>query len=266
MKRQRAVLSMAIWVTMVYPLVGLAAKKKVAQPEAKKAETSSLLPKNDFSEEKVGAEPTSLTPAVGFWTIGLDENKRVLIVDGRKWEEGKASAGIAEKAKTLYGERYAEFLDGVKAYAYFPFVVAGYVKDFTDGEISVRFKPVSGRIDQAAGIIFNVQPNGDYLILRANALEQNLVLFKYVKGKRSRVKWISDVPVPSGKWQELRLVVSGKEVKGYLDGQERLQEKLPQTVSGKIGLWSKADSVTYFSDFTVKTADKKSALNLKGGV
>ena len=218
------------------------------------SKATNLLPLNSFSDEKPGAEPISFSPAVGYWTVGTDEGKKVLIVDGGKWEEGKASATIAEKAKTIYGERYAEFLDNVKAYAYFPFAVANYVNDFADGEISVSFKPISGRIDQAGGIIFNVKPNGDYLILRANALEQNLVLFKYVKGKRTRVKWISDVSVPTKKWQDLKLVVKGKDVLGYLDGKEYLKHTLPETVSGKVGLWSKADSVTYFKDFSVKPA------------
>ena len=216
------------------------------------SKATNLLPQNSFSEEKPGAEPTSFSPAVGYWTVGTDEKRNVLIVDGGKWEEGKASATIAEKAKAIYGERYAEFLDNVKAYAYFPFAVANYVDDFTDGEIAVSFKPISGRIDQAGGIIFNVKPNGDYLILRANALEQNLVLFKYVNGKRTRVKWISDVSVPNKKWQELKLTIKGKDVLGYLDGKEYLKHTLPENVSGKVGLWSKADSVTYFKDFTVK--------------
>ena len=75
---------------------------------------------NDFSTEAVGAEPTSFTPAVGNWSIGMDEGKKVLIVDGSKWEEGKASGNLAEKAKAIYGDRYAQFLDNVKAYALVP--------------------------------------------------------------------------------------------------------------------------------------------------
>ena len=215
-----------------------------------------FLPGNDFSTETVGAEPTSFAPAVGNWSIGMDDGKKVLIVDGSKWEEGKASSNLAEKAKAIYGDRYAQFLDNVKAYAYFPFAVVKYVDDFTEGEISVDYKPISGRIDQAAGIVFNIKPNGDYLILRANALEQNLVLFKYVKGKRSRVKWISEVPIPSKKWQVLKLAVSGKDVLGYIDGKEWLKFTLPESVSGKVGLWSKADSVTYFKNFRVKPTEK----------
>src|SRR5262249_20689977 len=106
----------------------------------------------DFSGETVGAEPASFVPAVGNWLIGVDGNNKVLVVDGRKWSEGQAAAGLADKAKAIYGERYAEFLDNVKAYAYFPFAVFKDLQDFKEGEISLRFKPIAGRIDQGAGI------------------------------------------------------------------------------------------------------------------
>jgi len=225
--------------------------------KATKPDESKLLPSNPFTSEPLGAEPSSFVPAVGFWMIGTDGDNKVLVVDGRKWEEGQSSAGIAEKARAIYGERYAEFLDNVKAYAYFPFAVAKYFDDFKEGEISVRFKPIAGKIDQAAGILFNVKPNGDYLTVRANALEENLVLFKYVKGKRSSVKWIKDVPTPTKQWQDLRVVVEGKSVKGYLNGKLYLEHQLSETVSGKVGVWTKADSVTYFDDFTVKASNSK---------
>jgi len=233
-------------------VLGLGASAK----EAAQLPAEKLLPVNDFSLETLGAEPSSFVPAVGHWSIGVDGENKVLVVDGTKWEEGKASAGIAEKARAIYGEKYAEFLDSVKNYAYFPFAVAKYVDNFNGGEITVRFKPVSGQIDQAGGILFNVKPNGDYLTLRANALEENLVLFKYVKGKRSPVKWIKSVPTPSKQWHELKVTVSGKQVNGYVNGKLYLEHTLPEPVSGKVGVWTKADSLTYFKDFTVKPGTK----------
>src|SRR5262245_58900077 len=120
---------------------------------------------DDFSGETVGSEPTSFVPAVGNWLVGIDGNNKVLVVDGRTWSEGQAAAGLADKARSIYGERYAEFLDNVKAYAYFPFAVFKDLQDFKEGEISLRFKPIAGRIDQGAGILFNLKPNGDYLTL-----------------------------------------------------------------------------------------------------
>lgn len=209
------------------------------------------VPGGTFSADTVGAEPKLFAPVVGHWLIKQDDGQNVLTVDGGKWKEGQASAGIADKAKALYGERYAEFLDNVKKYAYFPLAVYKEIDNFSGGEINVRFKPVSGRIDQAGGIVFNLKPNGDYLVLRGNALENNLVLFKYVHGKRSAVKWIRDTPTATREWHDLKLSVKGTSVKGHLDGKLYLEESLKEPVSGKTGLWSKADSVVHFDNFRI---------------
>ena len=209
----------------------------------------------DFSGETVGAEPKSLVPVVGVWRIENDAGKTVLAVDGRQWKEGQTAAGIADKARALYGDRYAEFLDRVQAYAYFPYVAAKDVSDFRAGEISVRFEGISGRIDQGAGILFNLKPNGDYLTVRANPLENNLVLWKFEKGKRSSVKWIRNTPTPTRQWHDLKVRIAGPKVAAYLDGKLYLEHDLPEPVSGRIGLWSKADSHMYFDDFTVTPAD-----------
>jgi len=211
--------------------------------------------KIDFSDDTVGAEPKSFLSVVGVWRIEAEGNKKVLAVDGRQWKEGQTSAGIADKARALYGDRYAEFLDRVQAYAYFPYTVAKDVADFRDGEISVRFEGISGRIDQGAGILFNLKPNGDYLTIRANPLENNLVMWKFEKGTRSSVKWIRNTPTPTRKWHDLKVRITGTKVAGYLDGKLYLEHVLPQPVSGRVGLWSKADSHVYFDDFTVTPAD-----------
>jgi len=211
--------------------------------------------KIDFSDETVGADPKSFLSVVGVWRIEADGNNKVLVVDGRQWKEGQTSASIADKARALYGDRYAEFLDRVQAYAYFPYAVAKDVADFRDGEISVRFEGISGRIDQGAGILFNLKPNGDYLTVRANPLENNLVLWKFEKGKRSSVKWIRNTPTPTRQWHDLKVRIAGAKVEGYLDGKLYLEHTMPEPVSGRIGLWSKADSHMYFDDFTVTPSD-----------
>jgi len=207
--------------------------------------------KIDFTDETVGAEPKSLVPVVGTWRIESERGNTVIAVDGRQWMDGQSSAGIADKAKALYGERYAEFLDRVQAFAYYPYAVVKDVEDFKNGEISVKFEGISGRIDQGAGILFNLKPNGDYLALRANPLEDNLVLWKFEKGKRSSVKWIRNTPTPTRKWHDLKIQISGNKVEGFLNGKRYLEHALPQPVSGRIGLWSKADSYVYFDDYTV---------------
>jgi hypothetical protein len=206
-----------------------------------------------LSAETVGAEPKVFLNVVGVWRIEADGGNKVLAVDGRQWKEGQSSAGVAEKARALYGDRYAEFLDRVQAYAYFPYTVFKDVTDFRGGEITVRFKGISGRIDQGAGILFNLKPNGDYLTIRANPLENNLVLWKFEKGKRSSVKWIRNTPTATRQWHELKVRIAGTKVEGYLNGKLYLEDTLPQPVSGRIGLWSKADSYVYFDQYTVTT-------------
>lgn len=235
--------------------------KTYVSAEAKQASPTPIKPSStknkggvvfDFNSETVGATPQSFVPVVGNWTIGLDGDNRVLVVDGRKWSSGQTAAGLADRVRSLYGERYAEFLDNVQAFAYYPYAVASGVEDFREGEIVVRFKGMEGRIDQGAGILFNLKPNGDYLSLRANPLENNLVLWKFERGKRSSVKWIRNTPTPTRQWHELKLVVSGSKVEGYINGHLYLTQTLPGPVSGRVGLWSKSDSVVYFDDFVVK--------------
>src|SRR5215212_3785079 len=211
--------------------------------------------KIDFNDETVGAEPKSLVPIVGTWRIESEKGNTVLAVDGRQWKEGQSSAGIADKAKALYGERYAEFLDRVQAFAYYPYAVVKDVDDFKGGEISMRFEGISGRIDQGAGILFNLKTNGDYLALRANPLENNLVLWKFENGRRSQVKWIRNTPTPTRTWHDLKVNIAGKKVEGYLNGKLALEHEWSAPISGRIGLWSKADSHVYGDDYTVKPAN-----------
>jgi hypothetical protein len=152
---------------------------------------------------------------------------------------------------TRYGERYAEFLDNVKAYAYYPFAVFKKVNDFSNGIVTMRFKAIAGRIDQGAGILFDLKPNGDYYALRANPLENNLVLWRFKQGKRSSVSWVRNVRTPSHQWHSITLKVKDNIVKGYVDGKQYITQKLPLPVHGKIGIWTKADSVVFFDDFSV---------------
>ncbi len=205
----------------------------------------------DFSTETVGAMPTTFAAAVGNWSIGIDAGNKVLVVDGRKWSRGQASTGLADKARALYGDRYAEFLDNVQAYAYFPFAVDQQVDNFTNGKITMRFKAIAGRIDQGAGILFDLKPNGDYYAIRANPLENNLVLWRFKHGQRSSVNWVRNVVTPSRKWHDLAMTIRGKQLTVSVNGKPYMKYALPAAVAGKVGVWTKADSVVYFDDYTV---------------
>lgn len=132
---------------------------------------------------------------------------------------------------------------------------------FRDGEVSVAFKPVSGSVDQAAGVIWRYRDPNNYYIVRANALENNVVLYKVVDGTRvsiapkglpSRAYGVKH-PVTAGKWAILRATFDGNLFTVFLDGKQLFQaEDRSLGLPGRTGLWTKADSVTYFDDFEAK--------------
>ena len=213
--------------------------------------------KVDLAGEKLNAEPSRFLPMVGNWVITSDEGKRVVLVDGRAWKRGQPAGGLADNARAIYGARHEEFIDNVKAFAYFPIAVAKDVDNFENGEITVKFKMIGGSLDRCAGILFDVKPNGDYLTVRFNGTEDNLVLWTFNNGKRSFVKRANEnIPLELGTWHEIRIVVHGTALEGWLDGKHLLDYTLKAPVSGKIGLWSKTDSMSEFTDFTVTPAAK----------
>jgi hypothetical protein len=207
----------------------------------------------DLSRERVGHESTKFLAVVGNWSIVEDSTgKKVIAVDGRSWLRGQPSGSLAEKARSIYGARNEEFIDNVKAWAYFPYAVAKDIDDFHDGEINVWFKIVAGQLDECAGILFNLKSNGDYLTVRFNGMEDNVVLWTFNKGVRKFVKRASkNLPLPKNTWHHLQISVHGTNLQAALDDEHLLDYVLAEPVSGKVGLWSKTDSVVYFNDFAV---------------
>ncbi len=208
--------------------------------------------KVDVSKETPGAESKRFLSVVGNWSVVNDHGRNVMMEDGRPWKRGQPAGGLVDTARAIYGSKHEEFIDNVKAFAYFPYAVAHEVPDFSNGEVSVRFKIMDGQLDQCAGILFNLKPNGNYLTVRFNGKEDNLVLWTFKEGKRSFVKRApDDYPLEMKKWYTIKIAVHGVQLSGFLNGERILEYTLPEPVSGKVGLWSKTDSVIYFDDFTV---------------
>ena len=206
----------------------------------------------DLSKEKPGKDSSRFLAVVGNWAIVDDGGTKVLGVDGRQWLRGQPANGLAQNARAIYGSRHEEFIDNVKAFAYFPYAVAKDIDDFHDGKITMRFKLVAGQLDQCAGILFNLNPNGVYLTVRFNGKQDNVVLWTFVKGKRSFVKKGSEnVPLQMNTWHSLEIEIHGTTLQASLDGKHLLDYTLAETVSGRIGVWSKTDSVSYFDQYTV---------------
>jgi hypothetical protein len=135
------------------------------------------------------------------------------------------------------------------------------VKDDTslkDGFVEVKFKALSGKEDQAGGVIWRVKDKDNYYVCRANALEDNVVLYKTVAGKRSVLDIVGrkggygvKEKVAPTQWHTLRVEFQGNHFKVIFDGKHLFDvEDGTLTEAGKVGVWTKADSVTLFDDFS----------------
>jgi hypothetical protein len=119
-----------------------------------------------------------------------------------------------------------------------------------DGFVEVRFKPIAGREDQAGGVVWRWKDGDNYYVARANALEDNVSLYYTEKGSRKTIKYVN-APVPGNVWHRLRVEFQGKRIKVLLDGKAYIEvEDGHIDGAGAVGVWTKADSVTAFDDFS----------------
>jgi hypothetical protein len=156
--------------------------------------------------------------------------------------------------------KYLAQVDPDNTRSRFPVAV---VSDVTavDVDLSVRFRPLSGTVDQAAGLVWRFQNEDNYYLVRANALENNVVLYKVEKGKRTDLPVLGQgrtygkkAQVPSKQWSTLRVVAAGPRFEVSFNGSQLYAvEDHTFSQAGRVGLWTKADSVTHFDDLTIIT-------------
>ena len=121
---------------------------------------------------------------------------------------------------------------------------------YTDVDVSMKFKPISGREDGSGGIVFRFT-DGKYYVVRANALEDNFRLYYYDRGRRQLAT--AKVKAPElGQWHTVRVVAVGDHMQAWLDGKLYLDHRDSRVRSGRVGLWTKADSITAFDDLTIR--------------
>jgi hypothetical protein len=236
-----------------------------------------------LDKETVGKTPVTFEPMVGTWLVARDGNDKVIMVDGRPWVASKDNPTklLVEGARKLYGTSNEELMDNAKQFAYYPVAVLKSVDTFSNGSITVKFKTIGGEADRCSGILFNVKPNGDWLALRYNDTEHNVVLWEFHNGLRRPLIRPRDGDLLKAdgdreKWHELRLDVDGANITGTLNGAKVLSYVLgsapgpgrngappapdlfPENnpvlkppINGKVGLWSKTDSTSYFKDYVI---------------
>jgi hypothetical protein len=198
--------------------------------------------KVDFEDSGPGAPPIGFSMAVtnggdpGRWVVEADEGNRVLVQRSTDRTNGRFPLCV---------------FDGVSA---------------SDVSVSVRIRPIAGEVDRAGGLVFRYRDRDNYYLVRANALEGNVVLYKVERGKRTDLKptgsglftYGKKTDVPSGKWSTLRVEARGDRFSVSFDGKplfEVIDETFPG--AGKVGLWTKADSVTAFDDLAIEPLDEK---------
>lgn len=197
----------------------------------------------DFEQAEMGKTPDGFTTAL---TGGGGPAAWVIEEDASAPAGGKV---LAQTSTDDTNKRYPLCVyDSVSA------------KDVT---VTVGFKPVSGEVDQAAGIVWRYQNKDNYYVVRANALEDNVVLYKTQDGVRSDLKvkgtdagYGVKAEVPKGRWSTLSVMAAGDSFVVSIDGKP-LFEVVDQTFTepGKVGLWTKADSVTRFDKLVIQVYD-----------
>ena len=124
-------------------------------------------------------------------------------------------------------------------------------KSFSDVDVSVSFKPISGDIDASGGLVFRAEDEDNYYIVRANALENNFRLYTFVDGLRHQLSSVTVTPPTLNQYHQIRVVAKGDHIQAYLDGKLELDYHDKTFTKGYVGLWTKEDSVTSFDAFKV---------------
>jgi hypothetical protein len=194
----------------------------------------------DFERDSLGRAPAGFTFAhtagvgiAGAWRVQAD---------GQWPARGRFLAQIAADPTDL---RFpVAVVDGITA---------------TDVELRVLTHPVSGTVDQAAGLVWRYQDENNYYVVRINARENNVVLYKVENGRRIDLPmrgvgrtYGERVPVPARQWTELRLVARGTLFEVHYGGRKLFEvEDATFAGLGRVGLWTKADSITLFDNFAI---------------
>jgi hypothetical protein len=188
----------------------------------------------DTSAMQAGAEPANFT----FWRTGEGADGKWTVVADPTAVKGRAIAQVS-KDRTDYR---------------FPLAV---YKPFSGKnlEISVRFKPVAGTVDEAGGVAVRLLTPDNYYVARANALEDNVRFYRVVKGRREQLA-AANTKVSANQWHTLALKVEGDRFTVSFDGKGVISAQDGTFLdAGKVALWTKADSVTYFDTLSIAPLD-----------
>jgi hypothetical protein len=219
-----------LWMTGVWMVWFPYINKRRKRAEKLRPKAAAVLLVAGFSTAALAVQGTTLAidPLIGHWETRTEAGETIVVADARKWK--------TEPAATP-----------------FPVAAVRGVTAFTDGVLSVKFKMVGGESDQIAGLVFGLQPDGTYYYARYNTKDGNVALWQFVNGDRKRIaEGKEHLQLPLNAWHDLRVEVRGPTVTASVNDKLRLQYTLPAPVSGRVGFYTKRDSITEFKSFSAR--------------
>lgn len=205
-------------------------------------------------EEKRRQQQAALIGVIGHW-LPVDDGGPAFKVDAGKWSGQTASGHLETMRRSLFPNQaaHASFITNGAAPGAFPLAVWSPAADFTRGTLRVQFKLIGGASDQTAGIVFGLQPTGEYYFVRYNTKDGNVAVWQYAGGERTLVHHgTTKAQLPLNTWHELVVTVVGTKVTGAISGSAlTVEHTLDKPVTGRVGLWTKRDAITSFKGYRV---------------
>jgi hypothetical protein len=170
----------------------------------------------------------TVDPIVGHWETVAEGEASTVLADARKWK--------TEPATTP-----------------FPVAAISGIKDFSNGVLRVQFKLIGGESDQTAGLAFGITAKNEYYYARYNTKDGDVALWRFVNGDRQRILHGTEhLQLPLNTWHELKVEVRGTRVTATVNDTLRIEHTLPAPISGRVGFWTKRDSISAFKGFSIR--------------
>jgi len=207
-------------------------------------------PQQDDRKNKLG-----LVGIVGKWTEEVGADGQVVTADGPANPWPPAAPDAARIAARLFSRVDPAFVTNATAPGAFSLSVLEHVQPLSRGTYQAQFKLVSGTGDQTAGLVFGLKPTGEYLFARYNTKDGNVALWRYANGSRERLAdGERSRQLPLGGWHDLVVTITGTRIvasAGPAADGLRLEHDLGSDATGRVGFWTKRDSVTMFRQIAV---------------
>ncbi|HZI30241.1 MAG TPA: hypothetical protein VFD64_18890 [Gemmatimonadaceae bacterium] len=236
------------WVLARHAIVALSVSAPViaCTGSEKAADTTQVAPAVSVASGLVGV--------VGHWsdtTIGSP----AIVTNGEMWNGQSDPAGLDSAGRRLFNEANDSFIANTTSATAFPLAVASDVLAFAAGTLRVEFNMIGGKSDQNGGLVFGLQPSGEYYYVRYNTKDGNVALWRFRNGNREVVTH-GDVhkQLALGTWHELVVELNGPSVRGYIAGDTTIAvtHTLAAAQTGRVGVWAKRDAITAFRSFSAR--------------